>query len=419
MNKPRRHLFEIYKAALESVQGELCVRESLRLHTLEGSIAVVAIGKAAVSMMSGAVVVLGTQLKAGLIITKTGHCVDALNITDTGVVDIGIVEGIQCFEAGHPVPNENSLSAGNELMLFIDRQPLSCTLIFLISGGTSSLVESLPHGVTLTDLQKLNEWLIGSGLDIAAMNNVRSSISCLKGGRLAKTIKGRKVLNLMISDVPGDKPHVIGSGLLSPNPGNQEPLPKAPKWLDKLLQNTERAPLVSDACFNSVDTHVIATITDAKQAAVAAAEALGYEVVLHEETIRGDALATGKKMAHELCNSRPALHIWGGETTVCLPDNPGRGGRNQHLALAAATVLDGQNNCWFLAAGTDGTDGPTDDAGALVDGETITRGSLAGFEAAKTLAEANTGAFLHASGDLLRTGPTGTNVMDLVIGLKI
>ncbi len=395
------------------------MRESLMQRDLEGSFAIVAIGKAASSMMSGAVVALGKQLDAGLIITKTGHCVDVQNIVDTG-----IKEGITCIEAGHPVPDENSLSAGKELLFFIDRQPLSRTLIFLISGGTSSLVEILPDGVTMADLQKLNEWLLGSGMDIAMMNNVRANISCLKGGRLAKYLDGRKVLNLMISDVPGDRPHVIGSGLLSPNPDLQKSLSnvligKLPKWLDQLLQNTEQAPLVTDTCFNTIDTHVIATIMDAKQAAAEAARILGYETVLHEEVIRGDALATGKELAHTLCDSRPALHIWGGETTVCLPDNPGRGGRNQHLALAAATVLDGSSDCWLLAAGTDGSDGPTANAGAVVDGETLTRGFLAGFEAEKMLARADSGTFLAATGDLLHTGPTGTNVMDLVIGLKI
>jgi len=400
------------------------VRESLMQRDLDGSFAIVAIGKAASSMMSGATVALGKQLDAGLIITKTGHCVDVQNIVDTG-----IKEGITCIEAGHPVPDENSLSAGKELLLFIDHQPLSRTLIFLVSGGTSSLVEHLTEGVSLADLQKLNEWLLGSGLDITAMNNVRSGISCLKGGRLAKIMDGRKVLNLMISDVPDDKPHVIGSGLLSPNSDMQKSLSEGlkieipgvevPKWLDELLQSTEQVPSASDACFKTIDTHIIATIKDEKQAAATAARTLGYDVVLHGEVLQGDALTTGIKLAHELCNETPALHIWGGETTVCLPENPGTGGRNQHLALAAATVLDGQNNCWILAAGTDGSDGPTDDAGALVDGETITRGSLAGFEAAKALTEANAGAFLAASGDVVHTGPTGTNVMDLVIGLKV
>ncbi len=424
LNNQRQHLSEINKAALESVRGESITGKILRQHALEGSVAVVAIGKAAASMMKGAVSALGKQLDAGLIITKLGHCGDKQNFTDEGVV-----ESIPCIEAGHPVPNADSLRAGKGLLGFIEQQPLSHTLVFLISGGTSSLVEILPEGVSLADLQKVNEWLLGSGLNIAAMNNVRANISCLKNGRLAKYLDGRKVLNLMISDVPGDKPHVIGSGLLSPNPDLQKSLPEVlkfelsdleiPGWLDRLLENTEQAPLASDVCFNTVDTHVIATIKDAKQAAATAARALGYEVILHKELICGDALDAGKELAHTLRDSSSALHIWGGETTVHLPENRGVGGRNQHLALAAATVLDGSNDCWLLVAGTDGSDGSTADAGAMVDGKTLAKGYLAGFYAEKALAEANSGAFLAASGDLIRTGPTGTNVMDLVIGLKV
>ncbi len=404
------------------MHGKYITYETLSQHALEGPVAVVAIGKAAASMMNGAVSAFGDQLAAGLIITKSGHCVDGQDFTGGSAA-----KRIQCFEAGHPVPDENSLAAGKELLSFIDRQPPSRTLVFLISGGTSSLVERLPEGVSLADLQKVNAWLLGSGLDIATMNNVRGTISCIKSGRLAKTINGRKVLNLMISDVPGDIPHVIGSGLLSPNPDLQKPLSEVlkfdlPKWVDQLLNKLPKervqAPLSTDACFNSIDTHVIATIHEAKQAAAIAAQALGYDVILHEEIIHGDAMVTGKELAHELCHSRPALHIWGGETTVRLPDNPGRGGRNQHLALAAATVLDGHKDCWFLAAGTDGSDGSTTDAGALVDGETLTRGILAGLDGEKALADANAGGFLAVTDDLIRTGPTGTNVMDLAIGLR-
>ena len=397
------------------MQGESCIRETLRQHTLDGSVAVIAIGKAAASMIKGAASILSEQLAAGLIITKTEHQGQSHNFD--------VIGNIQFLEAGHPVPDENSLSAGNELLSFISHQPPSRTLVFLISGGTSSLVEVLPKGVSLIDLQKLNEWLLGSGLDITTMNNVRGTVSCIKSGRLAKLMEGRKVLNLMISDVPGDKPHVIGSGLLLPNPDLQKSLPEAPmikipNWLDQMLENTEQAPLMSDACFNNIDTHVIATNMDAKQAAATTAQVLGYDVILHEEMITGDALVTGKARAKQLCESRPGLHIWGGETTVRLPENPGTGGRNQHLALAAATVLDGHKNCWLLAAGTDGSDGPTVEAGALVDGGTLARGISSGLDAGVALTEANSGAFLAASDDLIRTGPTGTNVMDLVLGLK-
>ena len=421
---PRHHIFEVYKAALLSVQGESRTHEWLKQCALNDSVSVVAIGKAAASMMGGALSALGPQLEAGLIITKTGHCEDGVDFESGSPV-----KSIQCFEAGHPIPDIRSLSAGMELISFIERQPLSRTLVFLVSGGTSSLVESLPEGVSLTDLQKLNEWMLASGLGIIALNNVRGIISCIKSGRLAKYINDRKAINLLISDVPGDAPHVVGSGLLSANPDLKKSFPAVlkstlsnhdtPKWLNQLAVNTEQAPLATDACFNSIDTHVIATIADAKGAAASAASTFGYEVILHEELIHGDAVVTGKQLAHELCHSRPGLHIWGGETTVCLPENPGRGGRNQHLALAAATALNGHKNCWLLAAGTDGSDGPTTDAGGLVDGETLARGISSGLDAELALAEASSGEFLAVTNDLIRTGPTGTNVMDLVFGLKI
>jgi len=139
---------------------------------------------------------------------------------------------------------------------------------------------------------------------------------------------------------------------------------------------------------------------------------------LHSEFIHGDAFTSGQSLAKVLCDSEPAFHIWGGETTVCLPDKPGRGGRNQHLALAAAQLLDGREDCYLLSAGTDGSDGPTEDAGALVDGGTLARGRSMGYEVEKALSGADSGSFLMASNDLIRTGPTGTNVMDLVLGLK-
>ncbi|MCF6258602.1 MAG: hypothetical protein L3J98_00335 [Gammaproteobacteria bacterium] len=145
---------------------------------------------------------------------------------------------------------------------------------------------------------------------------------------------------------------------------------------------------------------------------------LGYDVYLHEDLITCDAQLAGQKLVRTLCDGEFGLHVWGGETTVCLPENPGQGGRNQQLALAAAVELAGMEAHYFLAAGTDGSDGPTQAAGALVDGHTLQRGIQAGFNVQQTLASANAGEFLQASGDLIVTGPTGTNVMDLILAIK-
>jgi glycerate 2-kinase len=156
----------------------------------------------------------------------------------------------------------------------------------------------------------------------------------------------------------------------------------------------------------------------AKSAAAAAGRRVGLRVQLHEHPVEGDAALAGRRLARALLDGPRGLHVWGGETTVRLPDSPGRGGRNQHLALAAAIELAGHPDVLLMSAGTDGTDGPTDDAGAIVDGFTLERAGDAGLDAAASLARADSGSLLEASGDLIRTGPTGTNVMDLILGYR-
>jgi hydroxypyruvate reductase len=156
----------------------------------------------------------------------------------------------------------------------------------------------------------------------------------------------------------------------------------------------------------------------AKHAAAEVGKGLGLAVHFHERFVEGDAAERGRDLARQLVSGPPGLHVWGGETTVHLPERPGRGGRNTHLALAAALELAGRGDCYLLSAGTDGTDGPTEDAGALVDGGTVERASLDGFDAPEALRRADSGSALEASGDLIQTGPTGTNVMDLMLGLR-
>jgi len=186
------------------------------------------------------------------------------------------------------------------------------------------------------------------------------------------------------------------------------------------LQHMPPAPATDDACFQRVKREIIATLDNAKSAALEAAKKLGYPAVLESAFVAGDAVGAGTRLAKKLLESDSGVvHVWGGETTVTLPESPGRGGRNQSLALAAAVTLQGQDHAWFLAAGTDGTDGPTEDAGALVDGETVARGAAAGLTAEQSLVRADAGSFLEVSGDLVATGPTGTNVMDIMLGLRV
>lgn len=408
MNLAREHLLQIFQAGLAAVRGELCTHRALQDCDFSSSVAVIALGKAASSMMLGAIAALDENMQAGLLITKEGHCGERL---------LGM-KNIQCLESAHPVPDQRSLNAGQTLLSFLEKQSAKTDFLFLISGGASALVEVLPDGLQLQDVQRANQWLLGSGWDIAAMNRLRQSLSCIKGGRLAQRLVERNTKCLMISDVPGDSPQIIGSGLLSPALGDESPFVDIPDWL-AALPKAPPAPVEHDTCFNTIEINVVATLTDAMQAAKSMAVTLGYETFLHESLLAGDAQCVGQQLACELCDGGFGLHIWGGETTVHLPDKPGRGGRNQHLALAAAAELSGNTHHYFLAAGTDGSDGPTQDAGALVDGFTVQRGKQNGFDVQETVANANAGAFLHASGDLIVTGPTRTNVMDLVLALKL
>lgn len=367
-----------------------------------------AVGKAAAAMAEGARDALGGRVAGALLITKAGHCVQR-------------PEDWLCLEAGHPTPDGRSLSAGERLLAFVDTLPPGAPVLSLLSGGASALVEVLPEGLGLEQLQRANDWLLGSGLDIVAMNRVRAALSLIKAGRLGKRLVGHDVLNLVISDVPGDRPDVIGSGLLVAAPdaglsGLSSGL--LPHWLMELVEAAAPAPMAGDPALDGIVTRIVATNTDARAAAVALACEMGLAAHDHGETLGGDAVESGARIARELRLAPPGLHVWGGETTVRLPVQPGRGGRNQALALAAAQALAGCEDVWLLAFGTDGTDGPTEDAGALVDGETIARGQAEGLDAAHCLAGADAGRFLAASGDLIQTGPTGTNVMDMVLALK-
>ncbi|MDX5374506.1 MAG: DUF4147 domain-containing protein [Gammaproteobacteria bacterium] len=402
MTGPRDDLLAIFAAALAAVNGEAAVVRALADTPLAGRWRVVAVGKAAAAMWRGARQSLGERLAAGLVITKSGH---AEGLT-TG-------PGIEVIESDHPVPGAQSLAAGRRLLAFLGDAPPDARFLFLISGGASSLVEVLPEGLDAGWLARLNTWLLGSGLEIAAVNAVRRRASRIKGGGLLSWLAGREACCLLISDVPGDDPAVIGSGLLVP--GGPSPLPEClPDWIRDGLPPPRRPDAASP-----VDCRIVADRRRALAAAATEAAARGYPVYRHETFLAGEAQAVGGRLAETLRQGPAGVHLWAGETTVRLPARPGRGGRNQHLALAAAQRLAGEAGIWLLAVGTDGSDGPTGDAGALVDGQSMARMMLDGCDPVAALAGADAGPCLEAAGDLIRTGPTGTNVMDLVIGLKI
>ena len=408
--KIRDDLLEIFLAALDQVNGRHVVSRHLKSSQYgHAAPAVVAIGKAAQAMMLGAYDLLGEAISGqGVVITKADH-LEGSTIEEIGVLGL---------ESGHPLPNGQSLDAGCVLLDFLSQQPADRPLLFLLSGGTSSLVEVLQDGITLSELSRANSWLLASGLPIKSINSVRRKLSKIKGGGLLQFIGQHAVEALLISDVQDDDPAVIGSGLLVASDSTPTELNglALPDWLQALV---ERCNVLQPASQTDISLQVVANLDMACGAAVKKAEELGYAVVRHNEFLCGDAEDAGKKIARVLKDGAVGIHIWGGETTVCLPLTPGSGGRNQHLALAAAQEIAGCGGLYLLAVGTDGSDGTTSDAGALVDGSTIVRAAIEGYDSADCLCRADAGSLLAASGDLINTGPTGTNVMDLVIALKL
>ena len=369
----------------------------------------IAIGKAAASMLLGVLDTQAPHVEAGLIITKAGH---------TEKFD-GQSPPITQLESAHPYPDQRSIAAGRQLLQFIEQTPGDTGLLFLISGGTSSLVEVLPANIDVAQLHDLNRWLLARGWPIDEMNQIRKSVSLIKAGRLACMLAGRAAMQLLISDVPEDDLSVIGSGLLVPNTPLRITHKDLPDWLVSMQMQVPDPPTADAACFATIQSHIIASNARLREEAVRIAEQLGYTMRVNA-FVTGEAAAQGAAIARNLIAGPAGIYLWGGETVVTLPEQPGQGGRCQQLALAAAQVLAGHDHIALLAVGTDGTDGPGEVAGALVDGQTLARARDAGARAAEiALRRADAGSFLAASGDLVDTGPTGTNVMDLVIGIKL
>ncbi len=405
---PRRLLQDMLQGALQAVGGASAVRRVLESAPIGSPVRIIAVGKAAQAMAEGACAVLGAKVRGGLVISKPGH------LAPQRLARCGLETAV----GGHPIPTAGSLEAGQRLIDAVGRAD-DAGLLFLISGGASSLVEVPATGLGLADLERINRWLLGSGLAIDAMNLVRKSVSRIKGGGLLNLLTGGEVRVLAISDVPGDDPSAIGSGLLVPEPGLAERVAglSLPDWLRSMVDRglAERHGMPG----HGPPVELAATLEMAKRAAAEAAAESDLAVRVEERLVEGDAAPRGRELARALAQGPRGIRVWGGETTVCLPERPGRGGRNQHLALAAATEIAGREDCFLLSCGTDGTDGPTDDAGALVDGGTLARAALDGLDADECLANADSGTLLAASGDLIDTGPTGTNVMDLILGLRL
>jgi glycerate 2-kinase len=398
----RKLLRQLLDAGLGQVSGHACVVRALQESPIAGAVHVLAVGKAADGMMRGARSVLGGQYAGGLLIPRA----------DTRLAPLEPGPGLRICPAGHPVPDQSSLDAGQAMIEFVAAVPPQDTLLVLVSGGASSLAEVPVEGVGLEELARLNRYLLGAGLDIGRCNALRRRLSRIKAGGLLDFVGTDQVLGLLISDVPGDDPAVIGSGLLTPGPLRRLPA-GLPADIRELFGRRQPQP----ARRPTARVRVIGSNARAREAIARRAGELGLRVRQANGVLEGDAARCGRRIASFLVTAGPGLYLWGGETTVTLPPKPGLGGRNQHLALAAAMVLEGRQQVHLLACGSDGNDGPGSWAGALVDGSTLAAGRARGMDPAYCLERADAGSFLRASGDLVHTGPTGTNVADLVLGL--
>ncbi len=397
MKSPRKDLIAMFRAGLDVVAGETVVRKELATGKYTEYSHFIAIGKAAEAMLSG---VPEDQISSALLISKHGHISGQLSNNNKVI----------CVESDHPIPQLPSIEAGNTLIKYLENLQEKESVLFLISGGTSALVEVLEEGWDLTQLQELTDYLLENAYSIDEMNAVRRRLSKIKGGGLWRYMGERSVACLMISDVPDDDPGVIGSGLLFPVDENK--LPELPKeWSEKLKGLTQSN--VPD----SFNWKIIACLDQAKEAVKTKAQAFDYQVKVIPVFLDGDAEAAAKECIDTLRKHKNTLCIWGGETTVKLPKKYGKGGRNQHLALAAALEMNGMESICLLSAGTDGSDGLTTATGAIVDGLTVQRGKPKNMKASDYLKKADSNSFFKVTDSLITTGATGTNVMDLVIGI--
>ncbi|WP_415921138.1 DUF4147 domain-containing protein [Tateyamaria sp. SN6-1] len=359
-------LLALWQAGVDAVRGDTSVRTALKNTPLTAPDRIIAVGKAAVSMA-----VPACEMWPGvptLIITKYAH-------------GAGAPQGAQVIEAAHPVPDDASLAAGDAARAAVAACAPGTHLLMLVSGGASSLCEALPEGVSLQTLQDETQARLASGATIAEMNAHRRSRSLVKGGKLLAPFAGARVTTLALSDVEGDGLDVIGSGI-----GDAPP----------------------DAPFDFAP-QIVASNAIAR---AATASASPLPVIENTETLYDSVATLAPRIGAQLRNGPPGLYVFGGEPVVTLPDTPGRGGRNMALGLALAREIAGTDGIRILVAGTDGTDGPTDAAGAHVNGTTWDTTGDAALQAADAYP------WLEAKGALVKTGPTGTNVMDLLIAEK-
>ena len=419
----RQHLARLIGAALTAADPGAAVRRGLRLE--RGGLRVgtrrvslppharlflIALGKAAPGMAAAAVEILGERIDAGVVTT----------LVPGGA---SLPAHLRMIQTGHPLPDTGSLLVGRMALDLAGEARAGDRVLVLVSGGGSAMAECLRPGIGLDDVRQLTGELLHAGAPITAINTIRRELSLLKGGGLARAASPAQVVGLLLSDVVGDDPASVASGptvLQAVQPsGGRRTLERiglwhsAPAAIREALRSARSAPLPASTPINTV----LASNADLLTAVAGEARSLGLPVQILTGRMQGEAAAVGARLGRRLGTaSRPACLLAGGETTVTLRQG-GRGGRNQELALSAALGLEGKSGCVLAALASDGIDGPTDAAGAWVDTGTLDRALATGLDPHAALEAHDVYPLLDQLGALLFTGPTGTNLNDLVIGL--
>lgn len=401
----------IAREAIDAVLPEAAVERALRSRPIIGDAVLIAIGKAGWRMARAAADVLGGRLRRGVVVTKYAH-------------SMGEIERVRVIEAGHPVPDENALLGARAAMEAVQGLTPEDTVLLLISGGGSALFELPLPGVTLADIAEVTRQLLACGADIREINCIRKHLSAVKGGRFAEKCRPARVLSIVLSDVLGDSPSDIASGVAHPDASScADAAEIAAKYGLRLSDGAKAALSVeTPKAQGAVETVIAGNVGALCEAAARAAAEQGFAPHILTTTLNCEARDAGAFLAsiareirqHNRPFVKPCAILLGGETVVHVQGG-GLGGRNQELALSAAMGIEGMENACVLSVGSDGTDGPTDAAGGVVTGETCARMRKAGVSPGASLMDNDAYHALQAGGALIKTGATGTNVNDLTL----
>ena len=405
----RFHADQIVKEAIAAVQPDTAVERALKNMEFQGRVLLVAAGKAAWQMAKAASGCLGERIEKGVVVTKYGHV-------------MGSIANFDCYEAGHPVPDENSFRGTQAALDLVSGLTEKDTVLFLLSGGGSALFEK--PLVTGEELKDITRQLLACGADIVEINTIRKRLSAVKGGKFAMSCSPARVEAVILSDILGDPLDMIASGPASPDRSTSE---EAIRICEKyrLNMSTEARALLCTETPKSLDnvrTQVNGSVRELCRAAADSCRKLGYEPVLLTDQLCCQAREAGSFLASVLRthadDDRSLAFIAGGETVVKLTGD-GLGGRNQEIALAAAEGISGMRGAAVFSVGSDGTDGPTDAAGGYADGDTKKELQEAGLVIDAVLADNDAYHALQKTGGLIITGPTGTNVNDVAVALLL